>query len=146
MSKLLAVPDFHFVFTDNGWERVSCITMDTLFLTIVNKKLLWQKHNIFTKFEYSGVINKTEIKKTELATETSLLEKWENYLESHTVPESLGFTSLFFSKGCKEFKTHISNHQIVNQEKVEWKGTLYSFNFPILASPCISNKTEYFIL
>jgi hypothetical protein len=145
MNKLLAIPDFHFVFTDNGWERLSSITLDTVFLTFSERKIVWQKQTVFTKFHYSGILDRTKVKKTELSTEPSLLEQWENYVKFDEVVR-LEPTSTFFTKGCNHFKTHLADHKIIKQEKINWEGTLYSFSFPILANPCISNKTEYFIL
>ena len=145
MNRIKGIPESHYVFTDNGWELLSSITIDTVILTFVNKSIVWQKQDKFTKFDYSGLITETSIRPSVYASIEPLLDK-ENFA-SFTPDKSV---TKFFTKGYSQpFKTRILTHKISSQELVKWEkgdGALLMLSFKIEGKACISNSEEYIIL
>jgi hypothetical protein len=140
MERLKGISETHYVFTDNGWELLSGITIDTKILTCRGKTLAWQRQDKFTKFDFKGVLNQTSLIPSIYANAESLLKK-----EEHEIVSSA--TTKFFTKGYKpDFRTWNFPHKIQTTELVPWKGTLIMFSFPYEAQVFIFNNEEYIII
>jgi hypothetical protein len=122
------IPDFQMLLTNEGWQGVDSITINSKLMTICNGKINYENPKIFSIFPYKGIITE------------------------HTIVEgsSLEFSgdewSRFYAKSYKDqFQTYTKT-LLSTSENVLWEGNLCSIQFGQEVLLPISNGVNYVLI